>query len=260
MTPFKPKKVGFAALTQHLLTIEEVAKLFPESKIDPKSPDSSLGLTEQQVEVLRQQYGLNALTPPPEISQLLLYLRQYADMLMVLLHAAGWLSLITYFFNTSVPLNLYLAVILFAIVFIQCTFTYFQERASHQVMQSFKKMLPAACTVIRGGKKSEMSATLLVPGDIVIIKAGDRIPADLRLIQCNNLKVECSSITGESEPVNSTDTHSQAGTPANESTNLCYSSSFAMDGQAIGVVIATGDASIIGQIAKDTAHGAEVKT
>jgi sodium/potassium-transporting ATPase subunit alpha len=68
-------------------------------------------------------------------------------------------------------------------------------------MQSFKKMLPSQCIAVRAGQKTPINAEDLVPGDLVEIKAGDKIPADIRLIHCSNLKVECSSITGESEPV-----------------------------------------------------------
>lgn len=165
---------------------------------------------------------------------------------MVLLHVAGWLSLGVYFYDTTVPLNLYLALVLFGIVVLQCSITYIQERKTHEVMQSFKKMLPTNCTVRREGHEKQMSADYLVPGDIVVIKAGDKIPADLRLLHVSALKVECSSITGESEPVACTSQNAKQGTPSNESTNLAYSSSFCMDGQAVGVVYATGDNSMIG--------------
>ena len=170
---------------------------------------------------------------------------------MILLEVAGVLSLITYFINVEVTLNLVLALVLFGIVIIQCTISFFQELETHKVMSAFKNIMPSDCSVVRDGVVTKMGVEQIVPGDIVLVQYGQKIPADMRLIQVSNLKVECASITGESEPIKCTvDQVKQNDLPANEATNLVFSSTSCVEGTGMGLVVKTGDSTIIGQIAK----------
>lgn len=114
-------------------------------------------------------------------------------------------------------------------------------------MDSFKKMVPTFATVIRDGVKMRVATEDLVPGDLVDIKFGDKIPADIRIIECHGLRVENSSITGESEPVVRTDYPTDEN-PI-ESSNVAFFSSFAVDGEGKGIVTATGDRTMIGRLA-----------
>lgn len=125
-------------------------------------------------------------------------------------------------------------------------------------MESFKKMAPTFATVIREGIKIRVATEDLVPGDLVEIKTGDKIPADIRITQCRGLRVENSSITGESEPVTRTDYPSDEN-PL-ESSNVAFFSSFAVDGSGTGIVIATGDQTMIGRLAGLTSQLEKTET
>jgi sodium/potassium-transporting ATPase subunit alpha len=120
-------------------------------------------------------------------------------------------------------------------------------------MDSFRNMLPANCRVRRDGIETVIPATELVPGDIVVLQGGDKIPADIRLLSVAQMKVENSSITGESKPVRSTVEPEAPGGRLQECTNTCFNGSLCLEGAAVGVVLRTGDQTMIGRLALVTA-------
>jgi sodium/potassium-transporting ATPase subunit alpha len=111
-------------------------------------------------------------------------------------------------------------------------------------------MIPAKCTVVREGSMKVMPATELVKGDVVFVKIGDKVPADIYIISCNEMKVDNSSLTGESDPQERNPKNSQEN-PL-EATNLAFNSSLVVSGEGFGIVIRTGDNTVIGQIASLT--------
>lgn len=125
-------------------------------------------------------------------------------------------------------------------------------------MDSFNKMVPTVALVIRDGVRIEILADELVVGDLVEIRLGDRIPADIRIIESVGLRVENSSITGESEPLYRTNYPTDEN-PL-ESQNVAFFSSYAVAGEGKGIVIATGDKSMIGRLAGLTANLTKTKT
>ena len=144
--------------------------------------------------------------------------------------------------------NAIMAAALICIVLFTCMMTYLQEREASNVMSSLKKMLPWKCSVYRGGSEVSIPVNQVVPGDLVRLRIGDRVPADLRIILSNGLKAECSSLTGESEAVSlfvdrrdESPEHSQC---------IAFASTLIMQGQGYGVVIKTGDLTFIGSIAR----------
>ena len=124
---------------------------------------------------------------------------------------------------------LYLGMVLAAVVIISGTFSYYQEAKSSKIMDSFKKMIPPLAAVWRDGLILELEVTELVVGDIVQVKLGDKIPADLRLITAEGLKVDNSALTGESEPQG----RSVECTHENplETKNLCFFSTSVIEGE-----------------------------
>ncbi|PRD22856.1 UNVERIFIED_CONTAM: Sodium/potassium-transporting ATPase subunit alpha-1 [Trichonephila clavipes] len=122
-------------------------------------------------------------------------------------------------------------------------------------MESFKNMVPQYATVIRGGQKITLAAEEVVQGDIVEVKGGDRIPADIRIIQATAFKVDNSSLTGESEP----QTRSPENTNENplETRNIAFFSTNCVEGTGKGIVINTGDRTVMGRIA-NLASGLEM--
>ncbi|XP_006903563.1 PREDICTED: sodium/potassium-transporting ATPase subunit alpha-1-like, partial [Elephantulus edwardii] len=143
--------------------------------------------------------------------------------------------------------NLYLGVVLSAVVIITGCFSYYQEAKSSKIMESFKNMVPQQALVIRNGEKMSINAEEVVVGDLVEVKGGDRIPADLRIISANGCKVDNSSLTGESEP----QTRSPDFTNENplETRNIAFFSTNCVEGTARGIVVYTGDRTVMGRIA-----------
>ena len=127
-----------------------------------------------------------------------------------------------------------------------------------KVMESFTKMVPTFANVIREGERLQVSAEELVVGDLVEIRLGDKIPADIRITQSHGLRVENSSITGESEPLARTDYPTDYNIL--ESLNVAFFSSFAVVGEGRGIVIATGDKTMIGRLAGLTTHLTKTET
>uniref|UniRef100_A0A3P8X6Y6 Sodium/potassium-transporting ATPase subunit alpha n=1 Tax=Cynoglossus semilaevis TaxID=244447 RepID=A0A3P8X6Y6_CYNSE len=220
--------------------------------LDELKKEVSLGLTYARAAEVLARDGPNSLTPPPTTPEWVKFCRQLFGGFSILL----WIGAILCFLAYSIQVamedeppndNLYLGVVLAAVVIITGCFSYFQEAKSSRIMDSFKKMVPQQALVIREGEKMHINAEFVVLGDLVEIKGGDRIPADLRVIFSSGCKVDNSSLTGESEP----QTRSPEFTHENplETRNICFFSSNCVEGTARGVVIATGDRTVMGRIA-----------
>ena len=122
-----------------------------------------------------------------------------------------------------------------------------EERKAADVISAIRCFLPSDCKVLRGSRTLVVPAGALVVGDVVALSAGNRVPADLRVVQATDFKVEMASLTGESDAI-------ECGAEcrsalAAEARNLIFSSSLVMNGQAVGIVVRTGDATLIGRIA-----------
>uniref|UniRef100_A0A8D2CGV1 Sodium/potassium-transporting ATPase subunit alpha n=1 Tax=Sus scrofa TaxID=9823 RepID=A0A8D2CGV1_PIG len=154
--------------------------------------------------------------------------------------------------------QVYLGSVLALVVVLTGIFAYYQEAKSTNIMASFHKMIPQQALVIRDSEKKTVPAEQLVVGDIVEIKGGDQIPADIRLLTAQGCKVDNSSLTGESEP----QPRSCEFTHENplETRNIGFFSTTCLEGTATGMVINTGDRTIIGQIASLASGVQNVKT
>ena len=141
------------------------------------------------------------------------------------------------------PTNAILGGVIYICVFLTCSLTYLQGRQTSSVMSSFVKMLPAQTTVIRDGRESRIPAEELTLGDVVRLGLGDRVPADLRIIDHKELKVEMSSMTGEPDAI-ACFVEKKHDMPA-EARNLVFNSALVMNGEARGVVIRIGDQTMI---------------
>uniref|UniRef100_A0AAQ4PX92 Sodium/potassium-transporting ATPase subunit alpha n=1 Tax=Gasterosteus aculeatus aculeatus TaxID=481459 RepID=A0AAQ4PX92_GASAC len=210
------------------------------------------GLTNSRALEILAKDGPNALTPPPTTPEWVKFCRQLFGGFSVLLWIGAILCFLAYTIQVAtedeaVNDNLYLGVVLAAVVIITGCFSYFQEAKSSRIMDSFKKMVPQQALVIREGEKMQINAELVVRGDLVEIRGGDRIPADLRVVSSSGCKVDNSSLTGESEP----QTRSPQFTNDNplETRNICFFSTNCVEGTARGVVICTGDRTVMGRIA-----------
>jgi magnesium-transporting ATPase (P-type) len=232
-----------------MLTPAELAAKYPDSGLNVADAKQSTGLSSEKAAEILLRDGRNELKPPKEHSEIVKFLLQLADPLNVLLIVAGILSAcVAYPADTSNTLNLYLGIVLWVVVLLSATFSYVQEGKASDVMKSFKSMLPAQAKVVRDGQQKSVPATELVVGDVLQIGTGDIVPADMRLIWTQDCKVETSSLTGESLPL--TCSLKSPNTPKIEQArNVCFNSSKCLEGESWGVVFATGDRSLIGQIA-----------
>uniref|UniRef100_A0A7S1X1T7 Cation-transporting P-type ATPase N-terminal domain-containing protein n=2 Tax=Eukaryota TaxID=2759 RepID=A0A7S1X1T7_9CHLO len=233
----------------------EDAKLYEHYGID----NLEGGLSSSQVLANRAKYGENRLTPPATTPWYIKYLMQYTNFFALLLIAGGLLCFIAYGVEASAKpnpdqTNLWLGVVLIAVVIITATFSYMQEASSDAIMEGFKNMIPKKCKAIRDGTVHVLDAWELVPGDVVTMGDGDQIPADICIKKATDFKVDNSSLTGESEPVDRTTKMAvdDAGNPITqplEAENLVFYTTIVNSGAATGVVIGTGDRTVMGQIA-----------
>ena len=176
-----------------------------------------------------------------------LFAHQFVNMFTVLLFVAGVLSLITYFIDIREIVNLVAACALFIIIIFMAIVGFLEERKSIRVISGFAAMIPQQCTAIRAGRTVQLNTEHLVNGDIVLLRNGARIPADLRIIQCVDLKCETSAMTGESEPIEMTATPCPEYVSPMDSHCIAFNSSLVLDGEGVGVVIRTGDHTFIGR-------------
>ena len=213
------------------------------------------GLSSEQVLINRGKYGENRLTPPAVTPWYIQYLLQFKNFFAGLLLAGGTLCFIGYGIDPEKDqTNLFLGIVLYVVVTITATFSYLQEAKSEKIMEGFKNMIPKKCKCIRDGKNTVVDAWELVPGDVVDLLDGDSVPADIRVMQANELKVDNSSLTGESEPQDrSTDLAKDAQgnlvMQPLEASNLCFYTTIINSGSGRGVVIGSGDRTVMGQIA-----------
>lgn len=126
---------------------------------------------------------------------------EFLSFFSLLLWAGAILCFIAYGLNPEDKSNIYLAIVLIIIVVISGLVTFFQNSKSESIMEGFKNFIPPRCTAIRDGKPAIVPAIKLVRGDVIEVKEGERIPADIRIISSNEMKVDNSSLTGETDPL-----------------------------------------------------------
>ncbi|KNC84720.1 hypothetical protein SARC_03061 [Sphaeroforma arctica JP610] len=244
-------------MDDHIISAEEL-----EGRLET---DFKKGITVAEAERRIEKYGFNALTPPEQTPKWILFMRELTTPFALVLWAAALLCFVAFIVQQTGsegytnPLgneyeNLVVGVALVLVVLVTAIFSFVQTVKSGDAMAGFAAMAPQNTTVIRGGELMTLSAKFVVPGDIVKIISGDKIPADVRIIEATNMKVDNASLTGESEP----QTRTEKTTHDNplETSNLAFSGTSCVEGSGIGVVIYTADDTVIGQLA-NLVSGAE---
>ncbi|KAJ8384478.1 hypothetical protein AAFF_G00204990 [Aldrovandia affinis] len=231
-------------IDDHEITIEELELKYTTS--------ITKGLTSSMALQVLEREGPNELKPPKGTPEYVKFARQLAGGLQCLMWVAAAICFIAFGIefakgDLASEDNLYLAVTLIAVVVVTGCFGYYQEFKSTNIIASFKNLVPQQALVIRDGQKNQINANLLVVGDLVEIKGGDRVPADIRIITAQGCKVDNSSLTGESEPQSKTPEFTHEN-PL-ETRNIAFFSTTCLEGVATGIVINTGDRTIIGRIA-----------
>eukprot|EP00954_Amorphochlora_amoebiformis_P028462 1391705-Amorphochlora_amoeboformis.AAC.1 len=227
---------------EHIIELSELARRL--------ETNTETGLTYAKYRDNLEKYGPNQLTPPPEKFWLLLLLEHMTGFFSLLLWAAAVLCFVAFGIDNSSQDNLYLGVVLVAVVVLTGIFSYYQDAKSAAVMAGFKNFLPEKCIVVREGDEKQILATDIVPGDLVKITNGMKIPADLRLVIASEMKVDNASLTGESEAQKRDTKPEKKGSQQLEAKNIAFYGTLCVNGGGMGLVIATGDNTTIGTIAK----------
>ncbi|CAB3397184.1 unnamed protein product [Caenorhabditis bovis] len=246
----KDKKAEINDLKQEVSMDEHTIPL--EELIARLGTNVETGLTRARAAELLQKNGPNALSPPITTPEWIKFCKNLFGGFAMLLWVGAILCYIAYtvdYFTMEYPSkdNLYLGIVLMTVVIITGCFQYYQESKSSKIMDSFKNMVPTFANVHRDGQKQPIRTEELVVGDIVEVAVGARVPADIRIISAFGFKVDNSSLTGESEP----QPRSAECTNENplETRNIAFFSTNAVEGSAKGVVIYTGDNTVMGRIA-----------
>lgn len=206
------------------------------------------GLSSAEAARRFQKYGPNALPEPDRPGLVHIFASQFKSPFIYVLFAASVIS-----FGLGQTLN---GAFILAVLLINALIGTVQEYSAERAAAALKKMVPYQTTALRDGKPKKINTAELVPGDYVMLASGDKVPADIELLESINLKVDESMLTGESIPAHKqANDHTFAAAPLGERSNACFAGTVVMHGRGEGVVRATGPTTEIGQIALDV--GAE---
>ncbi len=226
---------GIASVNEashHTLPVHEVVLLL--------ETDPHRGLTTAEASQRLVRYGPNSLPATPGASLLVRILRQFNHPLIyVLLVAAAITAALHEFVDSAVILG---------VVVINAVVGFIQESKAEAALQSLRAMVHTEATVIRDGHEHRIASDELVPGDLVLMEAGDKVPADIRLLRYAELRIDESALTGESVPVSKDEVQLPESTPVADRLNMAYSGTLITSGSGAGVVVATGAETEIGQI------------
>lgn len=213
---------------------------------------SAAGLDAAEVAARLQQVGANELTEEEPLSVPRLFLAQFKNALILILLAATLIS--------AAIGNLVDSLVIAAAVLLCVILGFFFEYRAEKAIKRLKELAAPTAAVIRSGTEEKVSTRAIVPGDVLVLRQGDRVAADARLTECVNLAVDESLLTGESMPVLKTAAVLTAGAILAERSNMIYSGTTVLEGRAKGVVTATGMQTEFGKIAKLLAGAPEVET
>ncbi|MFN3324271.1 MAG: cation-translocating P-type ATPase [Bryobacteraceae bacterium] len=227
----------------HALDAEEV---FSRLRADPN------GLSPDEAARRLDEFGLNELPMEEKESALRRFLRQFHNTLIyVLLVAAALTAAIGVWVDTGVILG---------VVIINALIGFIQEGKAEAAMESLREMLSPRAVVLRGGEAREIDARELVPGDVVLLDSGDRVPADIRIFRSRNGQVQEAALTGESNAVSKAPHPVEPGAALGDRKSMAYSGTLVTGGQLRGVVVATGSNTEIGRIGEMISSVKEIKT
>ena len=198
------------------------------------------GLDAAEASTRLQKYGPNRLPEGKKRGPFTRFLAQFNNILVYVLLGAGF---------TKLMLNLWVdAGIIFGVVVLNALLGFIQEGKAEKALDSIRNMLSAEARTVRGGETRMIPAEQLVPGDVVILESGDKIPADLRLVDAKNLRTEEAALTGESVPADKGTNVMPANATVGDRENMAFSGTMVVSGRATGVVVATGSETELGRI------------
>lgn len=226
----------------YLMSKEEVFREYGDER----------GLTSERVSEKTEQYGKNELTGQKEKSIMMVFLSQFADLLVIILIVAAVISMISG--------NVESTIVIFAVIILNALLGTIQYVKARKSLDSLKKLSAPKAKVLRDGAVTQIASADLVPGDVLMLEAGDMVSADARIIRNYSLQVNESSLTGESANVDKKDCDIFDNTALADRVNMVYSGSLVTYGRAVTVVTGTGMNTEIGKIAGLMNNTGERKT
>jgi magnesium-transporting ATPase (P-type) len=214
----------------------------PAEEVLAALDSSADGLSGAEAAARLARFGPNAVRPPARRSALMRFLLQFHNVLIYVLLMAG---LVTAALGDWVD-----AGVIAAVVVINAAIGFVQEGRAEQALQAIRGMLSLQAIVLRDGRRQAVPGADLVPGDIVFLQSGDKVPADLRLIQERSLQVQEAALTGESVPVEKATAPVPEGAALGDRASLAFSGTLVTYGQGTGVVVATGEATELGRVGR----------
>jgi magnesium-transporting ATPase (P-type) len=217
-----------------------------------KLGSTSRGLESSEAKERLQKFGPNRLRPPQRRGPLVRLILQFHNVLIYVLLAAGLATaLLEHWIDTGVILG---------VVVINALIGFIQEGKAEKALEAITQMLSLEATVLRDGKRQVVPAENLVPGDVVLLRSGDKVPADLRLIETRELRIDEAMLTGESVPAEKTTETAVENTALGDRHGLAFSGTLATSGRGVGVVVATGDQTELGKISEMVAQTHAITT
>ena len=208
---------------------------------------SASGLSEEQAEERLERYGENKLAEAKKTTVLQRFFQQLKDPMLLILLAAAAVSAVT---NALSGESFTEVFIILVVVLLNAVLGVIQESKAEAAIEALQSMTAAKCKVLRGGELKVIEISRLVPGDVVVLEAGDAVPADGRLLESASLKIEEAALTGESVPVNkAVEVIFDGDVPLGDRRNMCYMGSTVVYGRGRAVVTATGMGTEMGRIA-----------
>lgn len=209
--------------------------------------NSSLGgLSEEEAQRRLAEFGPNELIERRKTPPWVLFLEQFKNFLVIILLVAAVISGILAFMGEG---DIWDPILIVVIVFFAAVLGFFQEYRSEKALEALKLMTAPTATVVRDGREREIPVRDLVPGDVILLETGDRVPADSRVIEAVNLKVDEAPLTGESVPVEKISETIPEDTPIADRKNMVYAGTTVVYGRGRGMVVATGMATEFGKVA-----------
>ena len=223
-----------------------------EQAIKKYDSDIEQGLTEKQIANQREKFGLNELPKEKPLSNIKIFLDQIKSPLIYVLIVAGMITLFFQLYTDSI--------VIFAAVFLNTIVGFFQEKKAYQALGALKKVVKTEARVIRDGHEKKIGEEELVPGDIIILSAGNKAPADARIIESHNLKINEAALTGEWLAQEKSPKKLNAETPLADRDNMVYMGTIVENGIGKAIVVETGHNSEMGKIAISVKQTEEQKT
>jgi magnesium-transporting ATPase (P-type) len=213
---------------------EDAAEIEAELATGPR------GLTAEEAVKRKERYGPNQLAAAPKRSEIVRFLLQFHNVLIYVLIVAAVLAVAI---GHSVD-----AVVILAVVLVNAVVGYVQEGRAERALDAIRNMIDPQASVIRDGRRLTLAAEDIVPGDLVLLEPGDRVPADLRLFRVRNLRIDEASLTGESVPADKGVAPVSRDALLGDRSSMAYLGTFVAAGSGTGIVVATGAATELGRI------------